>query len=89
MPISLNHKPSEKNHQKHSLKESVFIDTALKIQCHVVKNALLQTGRAGEIAAIYLGNDTYDCEVGVDERIDDGEDFWLDIFQFNYQLTVV
>jgi len=50
MPISLNHKPSEKNHQKHSLKESVFIDTALKIQCHVVKNALLQTAFSAILA---------------------------------------
>jgi len=31
------------NRQKSSLKESVFINSALKLQCHIAKNALLQT----------------------------------------------
>jgi len=28
---------------KKSLKECVFVNTALKLQCHIVKNTLLQT----------------------------------------------
>jgi len=32
-----------KNHKKNSLKECVFAISALKIQCHVVKNILLRT----------------------------------------------
>jgi len=35
---------SEKS-PKNSLKECVFLNTALKIQCHVVKNTLLQLFR--------------------------------------------
>jgi len=30
--------PSRQNYQKHSLKEKVFANSALKIQYHVVKN---------------------------------------------------
>jgi len=29
---------SGQNRQKNSLKESVFVNSALKIQCHIVKN---------------------------------------------------
>jgi len=35
--------PSGQNRQKSSPKECVFVDSALEIQCHIVKNALLQT----------------------------------------------
>jgi len=32
-----------KNRQKSSLKKCVFVNSALNIQCHVIKNTLLQT----------------------------------------------
>jgi len=35
--------PSAQNRQKKSLKEGVFVSSALKIQCHIVKNTLLHT----------------------------------------------
>jgi len=35
--------PSGQNGQKISLKECVYINSALKIQCIIVKNTLLQT----------------------------------------------
>jgi len=38
------------NRQKNILKECVFVDSVLKIQCHVVKNTLLQTVFFGNFA---------------------------------------
>jgi len=32
--------PSGQNRQKNNLKECAFVDLALKIQCHIVKNTL-------------------------------------------------
>jgi len=40
---SFNAFPVGKIAKKSSLKECVFINSAFKIQCHVVKNTLLQT----------------------------------------------
>jgi len=38
--------PSAQNRQKNSLKECVFVNTALKIQCHIVGfSAILPTGK--------------------------------------------
>jgi len=33
--------PSGQNYQKNSLKECVLVNSALKIQCHIVKNTLI------------------------------------------------
>jgi len=41
--VLIDNLPSEQNLQKNSLKESVFVNSALKIQHHIVKNILLQT----------------------------------------------
>jgi len=41
--LKIGYQPSEKNRQKYSLKECVIDNSALKIQCHIIKNTLLQT----------------------------------------------
>jgi len=42
--------PVAKIAKKNSLKECVSVNSALKIQCHIVKNALLQTDFFGDFA---------------------------------------
>jgi len=44
--------PSGQNCQKNSLKECVFVNLALKIKCHIVKNTLIQTA----FSAIFFGD---------------------------------
>jgi len=42
--------PSGQNRQKNSLKVCIFVNSALKLQCHIIKNTLLQTDFFGDFA---------------------------------------
>jgi len=46
--------PVSKITKKKSLKECVFINSRLKIQCHIVKNTLLQTALAVFLLFLFL-----------------------------------
>jgi len=48
--------PVGKTAKKNSLKECVVVNSALNIQCHVVKNVLLQTAFFGDFAHWVLIN---------------------------------
>jgi len=61
--------PSEQNCQKYSLKECVFVNSILKIQCRVVKSTLLQIAFSTILPTGIVANKLLLSSLGIEKDV--------------------